>query len=291
MVLNVVDVSSHQTVQQAVTPGADACIVKVTQGNYYVNPKCDQQYQLAKKNGLKLGVYHYAGGKDAITEAKYFLEHAKGYIGEAILILDWEAADNANYNDTNWCRRFVDYVYQQTGVWCVLYGNAQDISRATNLVNDCGLWFAGYPTNTQRNWNAPEFIYNISPWKSMIGWQYSAADVDRSKFYITKEQWDAYASKEGINSTATTKDETKNINLGEFGMFIYYKKVGNGVLQMGVWGNKRFHLNNQDKVTHFSNIVKDFTGKSVKVYSSWTENSEQIRTVESFTELQSTITK
>lgn len=204
MTLNVVDVASHQTVQQAITAGADACIVKATQGKYYINPKCDAQYQLAKKNGLKLGVYHYAGGRDAIAEAKFFLENVKGYVGEAILILDWEYADNEkNYNDTNWCRRFVDYVHSQTGIWCVMYGNRQDANRFLNTVNDCGLWFAGYPTNTQRDWNAPAFPYSITPWKNMIGWQYSAADVDRSKFYITKEQWDAYAKGSKTNLTPT----------------------------------------------------------------------------------------
>lgn len=199
MVLNVVDVASHQTVQQAITAGADACIVKATQGTGYINPKCDAQYQLAKQHGLLLGVYHYAGGGSPISEADYFLANIKGYIGEAILILDWEEYQNASYNNTNWARQFVNRVHEKTGVWCVLYGNRQDIDRCLNLVNDCALWFAGYPTNTQRDWNAPEFIYNISPWKSMIGWQYSAADVDRSKFYITKEQWNKYANPSQTN--------------------------------------------------------------------------------------------
>ncbi len=203
MALNVVDVASHQTVQQAITAGADACIVKVSQGTGYVNPLCDQQYQLAKKNGLLLGVYHYAGGGNPAAEADYFLKHGAGYVGEAILILDWEEYQNAQYTNTNWARQFVNRVHEKTGVWCVLYGNRQDINYCMNLVNDCGLWFAGYPTNTQRDWNAPAFPYSITPWKNMLGWQYSAADVDRSKFYISRETWQAYAKGSKTNPIPT----------------------------------------------------------------------------------------
>lgn len=213
MGLNVVDVSSNNPINAAITAGADGCIVKATQGKDYVNPSCDAQYQLAKAHGLKLGVYHYGGGNDAAVEADFFLKNVAGYIHEAILILDWEENQNSNYGDSNWCRRFVNHVHEKTGVWCLIYGNRQDINRCTNLVNDCGLWFAGYPTDTQRDWNAPDFMYDTTPWATLVGWQYSAADVDRSKFYITKEQWDAYAKGKSVNPASpvppTPVDPTK----------------------------------------------------------------------------------
>ena len=38
-----VDVSSFQTVAQAVNSNAKATIVKATQGTYYTNPRCDAQ--------------------------------------------------------------------------------------------------------------------------------------------------------------------------------------------------------------------------------------------------------
>lgn len=194
MTLNVVDVSSNNPIQAAITPGADGCIVKATQGTTYINPSCDAQYQLAKAHGMKLGVYHYASGGDAIAEAEFFYQNIKGYLYEAILVLDWEEAQNDNYEDCTWCRKFVNRIHELTGVWCIIYGNRQDINRCTNLADTCGLWFAGYPTDTECNWNAPEFTYNIAPWQTMVGWQYAAADVDRSKFYVTKEQWDKYAN-------------------------------------------------------------------------------------------------
>lgn len=194
MTLKVVDVSSNNPVSAAITAGADACIVKATQGTYYVNPSCNAEYQLAKSHGLKLGVYHYGGGGDAIAEANFFYNNIKGYIHEAILGLDWEANQNANYTDNNWCRRFVDRIHELTGVWCLIYGNRQDINHCTNLANDCGLWFAGYP-DMRNTWTPPAFPYDISPWKNMVGWQYtSGGGLDRSIFYITKEQWDKFAN-------------------------------------------------------------------------------------------------
>ena len=65
--LKVIDISSHQSVETAGIDGIDAVIVKATQGTGYINPKCDAQYQLAKKKGRLLGVYHYAGGGDPVA--------------------------------------------------------------------------------------------------------------------------------------------------------------------------------------------------------------------------------
>ena len=204
MVLKVVDISSHQSVTISTEVGAEGCIVKVSQGTGYINPKCDAQYQHAKKCGLKLGVYHYAGGGNPVAEADYFLKHAAGYIGEAILVLDWEEYQNAQYNNTKWARQFVDRVHQKTGVWCLIYGNRQDINRCMNCVNDCGLWFAGFP-DLRSSWDAPTFPYSIAPWKSMVGWQFTTSNhvLDRNHFYITREQWDAYAKGKKTNNLPT----------------------------------------------------------------------------------------
>ena len=200
MVLKVVDISSHQSVTISTEVGAEGCIVKATQGTGYVNPKCDAQYQHAKKNGLKLGAYHYAGGGDPVAEADYFLKNIQGYIGEAILVLDWEEYQNAQYNNMNWCRQFVDRIHEKTGIWCIMYGNRQDANRFKNVANDCGLWFAGFP-DLRASWEAPSFPYNIAPWKNMVGWQYTTSNgtLDRNHFYITREQWDKYAKSNSKN--------------------------------------------------------------------------------------------
>ena len=103
--LKVIDISSHQSVETAGIDGIDAVIVKATQGTGYINPKCDAQYQLAKKKGRLLGVYHYAGGGDPVAEADYFLKNIQGYIHEAVLCLDWETLLGVVPSSTAYSRR------------------------------------------------------------------------------------------------------------------------------------------------------------------------------------------
>lgn len=90
-----------------------------------------------------------------------------------------------------------------------------------------------------------------------------------------------------LNGTETPQ---LDIERNEIGMFIYFQPRATGTISdmYGVWGNKRFHLNTNAKVGHFKDMVKDATGSACKEYH-WKRGSEQIKTVESFTELQSTV--
>ena len=70
----------------------DFIICKATEGCGYVDPTCDAKYQMNKAAGKLLGVYHYARpdlGNSAEAEAEFFVNNIKGYIKEAILVLDW----------------------------------------------------------------------------------------------------------------------------------------------------------------------------------------------------------
>lgn len=209
MPLNMVDVSSHQPVEAVLTAGTQAVIVKATQGLGYVNPSCDAQYQLAKKNGMLLGVYHYAGGGDPVAEANYFYNNIKGYVHEAILVLDWEEAQNAQYTNPNWCRTFVNRIHELTGVWCIMYGNRQDMNYFVNCVDTCALWFAGYP-DLRDSWTPPAFQYDISPWKNLFAWQFTTSNfkLDRSICYVDAAAWRKFANP-GSNATTTTTTTKK----------------------------------------------------------------------------------
>ena len=189
MTLKVIDISSHQTVEQAGMDGIDGVIVKATQGTTYINPKCDPQYQLAKSKGRLLGVYHYAGGGDPIAEADFFLKNIEGYIHEAVLALDWEAGQNASWGDSSWCRRFVNRVHEKTGVWCLIYVQASAVQQVANCANDCPLWLAGYPTDAA-SWDVPAFNYSTSPWPTYTLWQFtSGGNLDRNVGQLTADGW------------------------------------------------------------------------------------------------------
>ena len=67
-----IDISHWQAGLDIASTGAEFTIIKATQGTTFVDPSCDRHYQLAKKLGLKLGVYHYASGGDPIAEADIY---------------------------------------------------------------------------------------------------------------------------------------------------------------------------------------------------------------------------
>lgn len=181
--------------------GADFQITKATQGSWYVNPLCDSQYQRAKRDGKLLGVYHYAEGTNAASEARFFYNNIKGYIGEAIPCLDWESGQNSSWGSTSWCLKFCEAFHDLCGVWPLIYVQASAVKQAASCASKCGLWVAGYPDN-RNSWNVPSFPYNISPWSTYTIWQYSSSGgaTDRNVAQLTKESWKKIANPSGTAS-------------------------------------------------------------------------------------------
>lgn len=178
----------------------DFGIFKATEGTGYVDPSCDAKYQNHKKAGKLLGVYHFARPDlcDAVKEAEFFVKNIKGYIGEAILVLDWE---KGNLADTAYAKRWLDRVYELTGVRPLLYASASAINAYnwSAVAKDYGLWIAGYP-NKYNVANPPRpttanMPYKIGAWKFWAIWQYtsSAGTLDRNIANMDATAWHKYA--------------------------------------------------------------------------------------------------
>lgn len=118
--LNGYDVSGYQAPDITQVAPADFAIVKVNQG-WYINSSWGQQASGAVNTGKELGLYDYASGMDATTEADNFVNHITGYVGKAMLVLDWEPYQNAAWGNSNWVRTWVYRVHARTGVWPVVY--------------------------------------------------------------------------------------------------------------------------------------------------------------------------
>lgn len=203
MVLRGIDISSWQANIDVSKISGDFVIVKATEGVNYVNPYCDSRYQLAKKSGKLLGVYHYAKNGNPEAEATYFFENIKGYIGEAILFLDYE--EEVSANSPSWCLQFLTHLDKLTnGVKGMLY-TYQSLLNSQNWQSirdaDYGLWFAAYganlpekgykslPAPTVNYWGTPA-IYQYSSKTRLDGY---SNDLDANIFYGDKESWTAYA--------------------------------------------------------------------------------------------------
>ena len=203
--LRALDVSTWQEVGSYGTD-YDALIVKAagSDAGFYVDPKCDAHYQLAKQNGKLLGVYFFAkpSAGSAEDQAKFFVDNIQGYIGEAILVLDWEM----EVENVGWAKAWLDKVYELTGVKPLIYmsgsvANSYDWSSVANA--DYGLWIAYWPYQYQYSWDWPsspdEMTYGIGAWPFWAIWQFSSRNgqLDCDVANMDREGWMAYAGKRG----------------------------------------------------------------------------------------------
>lgn len=200
------DISKWQSVGTG-DSAKDFIICKATEGTGYVDPNCDKHYQRAKKKGKLLGVYHFArpdlnkGTAGAKAEAAYFVNNCKGYIGEAILVLDWEQPGTTGQRD--WAKAWLDEVYRLTTVRPLIYMSASVVNgnNWSNISGDYGLWVAGYPNAYNvKNPPAPTvgaMPYKIGAWKFWAIWQYSsgAGTLDYNVANMDKAAWGKYAAK------------------------------------------------------------------------------------------------
>ena len=199
--LRVVDEASWQEGIDNTILDCDAVIVKATQGTGYINPICDSLYQAAKSAGKLLGLYHYASGGNATAEADFFLDNIQGYIGEAMLVLDWESGENAQWGNPYWCKEFCDRVYARTRINPVVYVQNSAVDQVANLTNN-GLWIAQYADNNPMGWvDSPwntitvnHIMHQYTSTGRIYGWN---GNLDLSLFYGDENAWRAYAGATG----------------------------------------------------------------------------------------------
>ena len=202
MPLYTVDVYSGSSDSIVRDPHADGVIVKATQGTGYVNPRCNHQWDLAGQLGKLRGLYHYAGGGNPVSEAQFFINNIKNYIGQGLLILDWESYQNASWGNTAWARQFVEEVHRLTSIWPLIYVQESAIWQVANCASDCGLWVAKYASMDWNSWTVPNMNVSSGAFKFITGLQYTGGDMDRSIFYLTKEAWNKMANPAGTTKPA-----------------------------------------------------------------------------------------
>lgn len=204
MSLKGIDVSNWQAGINLKAVPADFVIMKATQGTKYVSPDFNRQYKQAKEAGRLLGVYHFATGGDVKAEANHFINTVKECIGEAILVVDWEADDNPMFgkNDLNWVKQWCDYVYSKTGVKPMIYIQQSAMERMKN-VGDYGLWVAQYAnmniTGYQANpWNENAYKCAMRQYTCKGRLAGYSGDLDLNKFYGDVKAWKKYAVKANV---------------------------------------------------------------------------------------------
>ena len=207
----------------------------------YVDSKCDQHYQRAKGQGKLLGVYHFAdpSASSAREQADFFVDNIQGYIGEAILVLDFEK----NVWNVAWAKEWLDRVYERTGVKPLIYMSgsvATSYDWSSVVKADYGLWIA-YWNKYQYNWDWPtspdEMTYGTGAWPFWAIWQFSSRNgtLDCDVANMDKDGWMKYAAVNGEAKPAPAGPEVKLKSNDE---------IANEVIK-GLWGNGK---ERQDKL-------------------------------------------
>lgn len=219
MSMNGIDISRWQAGIDLAAVPCEFVVIKATEGTTYVNPYCDQHFSQAAGLGKKLGVYHFAGGGNAAAEAEYFVNNIRGYIGRAMLVLDFEIQNMEN--GAAWSKQWLDRVFELTKVKPVIYmsnymANHLDWSSAAKA--GYPLWNAyyyAYGTPMGYNPNAP-LPEGLGAWGKALLYQYTSEGrlagyngyLDLDVFYGNPDDWDRYVRVKGTDDPAPQPNPT-----------------------------------------------------------------------------------
>ena len=201
--LNGIDISNWQAGIVLSAVPCDFVIAKATEGTYYVSPDCSRQVEQALKLGKKVGVYHYANAGNATSEADFFVNNCKNWIGKVVWALDWEAQNNGLFGSGSasqkWIKQFCDRVLERTGVEPLVYIQASSLNEVRNI-GDRGLWVAQYASNSATGyqstpWNEGAYACAIRQYTSAGRLSGYSGALDLNKFYGDKSAWDKYVGK------------------------------------------------------------------------------------------------
>lgn len=227
-----IDISNWQ---QGLCPSdldIDFCICKATEGLGYTDPSCDTFVQNCIDNNILWGFYHFARENNPEEEAEYFYNECKNYFNHGIPVLDYETD---NYDNKDWCERFIKKVYELSGVWCIIYISAYRCMQYSDswIPKKCGLWIAGYPWENP-NWTDEEMPYGIYPWEFCAMWQFTSSliipgfweKLDGDIAYMDENAWLKYANstetppivEKPTSPEKSTDDLVLETLLGEYGV-------------------------------------------------------------------------
>lgn len=184
-----IDVSSWQgsiDFSAVKSSGIEVVYIKSSEGQSYIDPYFESNYQNAKANGLKVGFYHYVTARtveQARLEANFFARVVSGKQVDCKLAMDFESFGNLSITEINEISKtFLETLEDDTNSKAVIYSNAYSARTIFNSeLTNYPLWVANYDVSE------PE---SNGKWESWLGWQYTSTgsingisgNVDRDQF-------------------------------------------------------------------------------------------------------------
>ena len=187
-----IDVSAWQgtiNFEEVKQAGIEIVYIKASEGRTLVDPYFNVNYENAKKNGLKVGFYHFVDARSveqAVEEAKFFVSVVSGKTPDCKLAMDFERFGSLTYEQINEIGlTFMRTVENLSNKEMVIYSNTYNARTIfSGELTNYPLWVAQYEVG--------EPSAN-GKWNTWAGWQYTSngsvyginGRVDRDKF--TKE--------------------------------------------------------------------------------------------------------
>lgn len=150
--------------------GIEMVYIRAGQGFSYKDAQFERNYEEAKRNGLKIGIYHYMTARsveDAKLQAQFFVSLISGKQIDCKLAMDFESFGSLNKSQINEIAVvYMKEVKRLSGKDVVVYSNTYDAKYVFNSeVANEPLWVAQYGVSEpQDNGN----------WKNWVGYQYSS---------------------------------------------------------------------------------------------------------------------
>lgn len=173
---------NYETVKRE---GIEIVYIKSSQGEGYKDPYFELNYENAKLNGLKVGVYHYVMARnieEAEIEAEFFASVISGKQIDCKLAMDFEEVGNLNKEEINEVSQaFLEKLKYLTGKDVIIYSDLYNARNIFELSNDYSLWIAYY--NNYRELENVE-----SNWQTWQGQQYSdIGEVSGINGYVDRD--------------------------------------------------------------------------------------------------------
>lgn len=222
------DISKHQDGIDLSNGNYDFCIVKLTEGNGYQDPKCREYISKLLDLNKNIGVYHFARPDLHPTEegmqkeALYFCDVYKllRLQNKAIAVLDWETEpmDNVDLLST-----WLSTVEKELGILPFIYSGKSWMTKwkNANFMEKYPLWMAVWPDT--KKYNVGTYPIPTAPSHPPLGavdwkiWQYSSngtfpgykGRVDLDCTTISSADWIKYATKKDSEEKEVISEETQ----------------------------------------------------------------------------------
>lgn len=205
-----IDVSDWQgniNYSEVKASGIDIVYIKASQGTNITDPYFKTNYNNAKMNDLKVGLYHFLTARteeEAIEEAEYFSSVISGTSPDCKLAMDFENFGNLTKDEINSISTtFLEKVKSLTNKAVIIYSDAYNARNIfdSKLANSYPLWIAEYDVSSPSS--------NVN-WNSWVGFQYSdTGTISGIKGFVDRDKFTDDILL-GSNDVITTTPNNKN---------------------------------------------------------------------------------